>query len=201
MKKRNSIILLFLGLFISILGFSLDDIVVIAKSPLPKTNPTIFTSKEAKALGIEMDMKKDEVIKVLGAPKKIEEFPGGPTDTLIFHYDFGEIHFDPLDATTVTVGLILIDRPNFPGPRNIKVNDDIESVIHKFPYNKNSVIQSGEKYIYGKEGKSSGRIIYDKKKQIKFISYMDGVGFGAYSLSLEVENNKVKTIKIGVMNI
>ena len=163
---------------------------------------TKFTSEDAKALGIRIDMPKDRVIKILGQPKKIEQSTG-PTDVFVFYYKFGEVHFDPLNATTFTVSQIFINRPNYAGPRNIKINDSIETVLHKFPYNKNTTVDvSGDIYVYGENGKDSGFITYDENKNVSFVTYTYGEGgFGTFSLRMEVKNNKVKFIRIGVMNI
>lgn len=164
----------------------------------------IFTPEDTKVLGIEIDMKKEEVEEILGEPYKTEShyedaFDG---DVLTYYYHFGSIRMEPLDETEYTVSHI-IDKPGLEGPRGIKVNDAIDTVIAKFPFsNEFSKDDSNRQMIYGSDEENCGYIVYDTDGNISELVYdYGGGGFGTYSLVIEVMDNKVKLITIGVMNV
>lgn len=176
--------------------------------PIINATPKIFSHEDAHALGIKIDMQQNEVLKVLGQPLKIVNNGNIPTDAMIYYYKFGEIHFDPLDKKSYTVSGIIINKINYKGPRDIEVNDNVETVFKKFPYIKDLVIKDpviiepDRKYIYGKIGENCGFIMKDKTGAINTIIYSyGGGGFGTYSLKMDVKNNKVKDIEINVMNL
>lgn len=164
----------------------------------------IFSIDDTKILGIKIDMQKEEVEKILGQPKKVESnYEGAFGYVLTYYYEFGNICFEPIDIDKYAVSDIIIDKPKFIGPRGIRVNDKVETVLQKFPYNKNSSINTNrEKYVYGELGVNCGFITYDKKGNIASVIYrFGGGGFGTYTLWMEVNKNLIKSIKINVMNV
>jgi len=178
-------------------------------NPLQQNSkPKIFSLSDIKVLGIRLDMSKEKIEKVLGKPIKIktqyEDAFGG--DVLIYYYKFGFIRLEPLGENEYTVSGITIDKPGFKGPRGIMVGDKVEDVIIKFPNNGNLVEDWGNgkrKYLYGTINDNFfGYIEFDKKGEITWIGYnYGGEGFGSYTLRLKIENNKVKSIGIYVMNV
>jgi hypothetical protein len=193
--KRSYLVLVLIGLLCILSGFSVTR---------GQNNAKIFSPKDCKVLNIQLDMEKSQVEKVLGKPKKIESHreEAFGANVLTYYYKFGTVRFEPEDASKYTVSEIKIDKPNFKGPRNIKINDNTESVLNKFPHNKDAIIdKSGKKYIYGNSGENCGWIEY-KNGGITFLTYgYGGGGFGTYVLRMKVENNKIKSIAVVVMNV
>lgn len=170
-----------------------------------KTQIKEFSLEDTKVLGIGLDMKKAELEKTLGKPKRIESQYEGAfgVDVLHYFYDFGSLRLEPVDQKDYSVAEIIIDRPNFKGPRDIQVNDALDTVIERFPNNKCSSIEDNRRFLYGEEDDNCGFILYDSSgKRVKTVFYKFGPdGFGGYTLRFEIQNNRVKRIGIFVMNV
>jgi hypothetical protein len=164
-----------------------------------------FTDNDIFVLGIKLDMDKSELESILGQPIKSESHyeEAFGTDVLNYIYKFGEIRLEPIEEKLYTVSNIIINKSNYSGPRDIKVGDNIETVLRKFPYNeKASKDEDGEKYVYGNLGENNGVITYNRADKIEEVKYSFGNdGFGTYTLRIRVENDKVMSISISVLNI
>lgn len=208
MKKCLWLVLVLFILGLVIIGYSRENVNLDVEQSVLKINTKdtteaeIFTPEDTRVLGIKLDMEKDEVEKILGQPEKIESRIEADVNVFIYYYEFGEVLLEPLDDTRYTVSMIDIKKSNYKGPRNIKVGDDIESIMHKFPYKRDGVIDDyGHKYLYGKNGSNCGLLIYEAGKITDLIYHYGGGGFGTYSLLMEVENNKIKMVRVCVINI
>lgn len=195
-------------------GFNSEDLLRILKEETNLNNYKwkIFSPSDAEVSGIEIDMTKDALIKKLGEPNKIEhkhEAAFGDLDVLNYYYEFGHIRLEPMDIKRYSVGAITIIKSTIKGPRDIKVGDSIEDVLKKFPLNNKVVVNKDNitnknsiKYIYGGPGENSGYITYDELGKIKSVTYdYGGGGFGAYTLNIDIQNDKVTSIHIDVMNV
>lgn len=155
-------------------------------------------------LGIKLKMFKEEVVKILGKPIKVEKEPGGAylREILKYYYKFGSITLDPYGEKQYIVSSIKIDRPNYKGVRDTQVNDSVESILQKFPYNKNaSINEEGEKWIYGSyESNERGLISYNQNGDIESIRYSYGKSesINEYSLTYLVKNNRITHIYLAV---
>jgi hypothetical protein len=164
-----------------------------------------FSDKDTSVLGIKLDMSISELESILGQPIKqdshYEEAFGA--DVINYYYQFGEIRLEPLEEANYTVSSVVINKPNYSGPRGIKIGDSIEMVIQKFPCNEEAPKdESGERYVYGNLGENNGVITYNIEGNIEEVKYSYGYGgFGTYILRIGVENEKVISISVSVLNI
>lgn len=162
----------------------------------------IFSPKDAMGANIKIDMDKSEVEKILGKPQKVEsnyEAAFG-ADILVYHYEFGSVRFEPLDNKKYSVSRIKISKPGTHGPRDIQVGDSTDAVLGKFVEKLDATRRDG--YLYGKQGENHGLITCDKSGKPSEITFSyGGGGFGTYTLSIEVEDGKIKSISIAVMNV
>lgn len=169
----------------------------------------IFSFEDNELLGVKLSMDKEQVEKILGKPKKIESHYEGAfdADVLNYYYDFGEIRLEPYDNEKHLVSSIYTNKQNSRGPRNIKVGDRMETVLKKFPYDKNAIIEKeGEtqvKYVYGrlhddkyKLDGNSGSIKYDEKGNVIAITYK----YEYYFLHMEIKEGRIKTIALFAHN-
>lgn len=169
-------------------------------------NQQIFTPADTKVLGVKLDMDKNKAVKILGKPQRIKAVYEGAfgADVLYYYYQFGYIRLEPLDDDKYTISLIEINKPHYKGPRNTEVGFHVEQVLNKFPYNKKNEIKENEKELYNVGGKyeNYGFITYDDKGRVEEITYCyGGEGFGGYTLSYQIKNDKVVEIIISVMNV
>lgn len=194
-------------------GFNSEELLKILKeeSNLKNSETNVFSPSDVETSGIKIDMTKEELVKKIGTPNKIEykQEEAFGDDILNYYYEFGSIRLEPISAKKYSVSFIKILKPTIKGPRDIKVGDRIEEVLVKFPLD-NKVIIGGNniinknaiKYVYGEAGKNNGYITYDEFGKVESITYSyGGGGFGTYTLFIEVENGKVKSINISVMNV
>lgn len=172
-------------------------------SPDDETNSE-FSPLDAYAEGIELDMFLTEVEEILGpANEKESESEGAfEWDVHTYFYDFGTVRFEPLSEYEYTVSAIYIDQAGYVGPRGIEVGDSYMDVVNKFPHGEGAISQLPDGYLYGEDGENFGAVYFGTGGKVEAIQYSyGGGGFGSYSLYLEIENNVVKTIRIGVMNV
>lgn len=167
----------------------------------------VFSPEDAKVLGIKIDMTNNEVEKVLGKPKKVEEksIYGAEGGLHVYYYDFGTVSLEFLKDNIYTVSFINIEKPGFEGPRGIKVGEDIDNVMKKFPYtNLGDIERQGEeytiRYLYGKGKENRGILEYNKEGKLTTLIYNYGLGFGGHGLIFDIENGKVKSINMSVKN-
>lgn len=162
----------------------------------------IFSPEDAMGANIKIDMDKSEVDKILGKPQKVEsnyEAAFG-ADILVYHYEFGSVRFEPLDNKKYSVSRIKISKPGTHGPRDIQVGDNTDAVLGKFVEKLDATRREG--FLYGKQGENHGLITCDKSGKPSAITFSyGGGGFGTYTLSMEVEDGKIKSISIAVMNV
>lgn len=172
-------------------------------------NEEIFTSKDTELLGVRLSMDKVEVEKVLGKPKKVESHYEGALDgnVLDYYYDFGEIRLEPYENDRYSVSSIYTNKENSRGPRNIRVGDIMETVLKKFPYDKNAVIEKeGDtqvKYLYGrlygnkyKLDGNKGYVEFDKKGNPIAITYK----YEYYFLYMEIKDKEIMSIAVFAHN-
>lgn len=180
------------------------------KVPLPTVQlsdyqDTPFAEVDAQAVGVMIDQSFKEVKKVLDDPisfRKEESEAVGYQ--LIAAYDFGELIFDALDDVeeNSTLSIIIINKPNYEGPRGIKVGDAVDEVWSKFPRQENPVVDGLRELYNLQDGELMGQIVYDESKRVTSVAYAKGFGgFGTFSLEFAIKNNVVTEIKISVMNV
>ena len=169
-----------------------------------KNSISEFSPDDFSMCDVDLDMKKEEVEKLLGKPNKskstYEEAFGA--DVFLYYYDFGTIRLEPDPNDVYTVSSIKILKPNYNGVRGIKIGDSVDEVIKKFPCNKyNSINADSIKILYGKEHDAGGFIHYENNKVIDIIYLYGPEGFGGYALYLVIEDNVVKKISLSVTNM
>lgn len=165
----------------------------------------IFSPQDAQMLGILMGMKKNETEKILGEPlKKESQYQEAfGLDVYTYFYEFGKIVLEPIGIGNYIVTSLYTDQPSCEGPRNIKVGDNINSVLEKFSYNKNNTIEKeGDtliKYIYdvkldnySKHGEIFGLIEYDNNNKVSAVKYVHK----SLVLYLKVKNDKISSIAL-----
>lgn len=181
---------------------------VVSKNANPKPNviksTKPFTPDEAQIMGIKLKMFKDEVERIVGKPLKVKKEYAGiyMADILTYYYEFGSITLEPYDENKYIVSDIEINQKNFKGVRDVHVSDEMETVLQKFPYNKNTQKdEEGVKWLYGNtETLERGSINYDENGNVEYISYNYGKSesINEYSLTFMIKNNKITHIYLGV---
>lgn len=154
-----------------------------------------FTSDDVKVLGIHRNMTDEEVKKLFGEPINQQ---GG--------YPFGAITFSEIEGFDTTDTEVFIDKPNIEAPRGIKVGDDADFVLLKFP----SIDQEEdfetdlEKILYEivkNDEIFTGKVYYDYDNE-----YIESISFSHISdalwyLELYITENIVTSIKYGYSSV
>ncbi|KEH88819.1 hypothetical protein Z965_04285 [Clostridium novyi A str. BKT29909] len=156
--------------------------------------------EEMKLNKLNLYMSPTEVKDILGEPKRIEKKDEVSIDLvdLIYYYDNIKVGFAyNIINKEYYIWNMDANSPSIIGPRGIKVDDSVESVLNKFPVVEENIKEDGIKILYGEEYANNGQILYDENGNMDKIRYMCGKGsFDMDVFEIQIKDNKVLSISI-----
>ena len=200
-KLINSRIYMSLELIFDELGGNItsdDKTKTILINSVPEINKSKYIEPFGKNDYIALNSKSSELTKLFGKPKEYTRKYNNGIDkwTQTLYYKFGKFETYTDDKSKEDfVYMIEIDSNLINGPRNIRVGDDVNSVIAKFPNYKHD-ISGDKKVLYNIEymiAELSAYVLYENGK-IKGIYYSDDTD--RTYINFEIKNDKVDKIKM-----
>ena len=183
----------------------------------------VFSPDDFEMAGIFFGMTYIKLTQLYGIPEesRLDYSHNLEEDILICYYDLGRVYlFLPsipalpdFDIDTMReVRIIIVNRSGYKGPRGIEVGDSVESVINRFPRDREPRKNEwGNKILYS-EGLSSndyenhcGYINYNDQDEVESIVFKYGLNYNPNEepvwFTLSVENGLVVSMALSNYNV
>lgn len=153
-----------------------------------------FSPNDTEVLGVWLRASQKEVETILGKPESVDVEKSDEFGNLyFFRYNFGKVNLAPDMASKHVVYAIHISNPGFCGPREIRVGDSVEWVLHKFP-DEGLKMEGTIRWLYGRDQLSHGYLYYDSDQKIYTVYYEWSNDESTCFLTIAVENDTVKSL-------